>query len=202
MGVFDKIREQAAGLSTGADGQAAGGGAGSASGNRIVPVVFASIPETLAEFTALPQAAMQTPFDTTAMVVAALCLYALDKDVCMAMINYLKGPDPMSQRDIVFLRDRMAQNNKAPFIGASYFNGATPQNDYAPAEPYTVVVSEHPYSYVSEGVASLHVRSGGADSPRAVETRLAKDGKWYIWQSSYHALLVDIRKPESANPWA
>jgi hypothetical protein len=108
----------------------------------------------------------------------------------------------MSQRDILFLRDRMAQNNKARFIGASYFNGATPQNDYMPAAPYTVTVSEHPYSYTNEGIASLHVRSGGADSPRAASARLAKDGKWYLWQTDYHALLVDIRAPESTNPWA
>ncbi|MCL1834705.1 MAG: hypothetical protein FWG48_00965 [Oscillospiraceae bacterium] len=199
MGLFDKIKEQGGGAAEVPGGQPPGftGGA-----NRVVPIVFASMPETLAEFTALPQAALQSPFDTSALVVAALCVYPLDKDACIAMINYLSGPSPMSQRDLQFLRDRMAQNNKARFIGASYFSGATPQNDYMPSQPYTVTVSEHPYSYAKEGVVSLNVRSGGADSARSIETRLAKDGKWYIWQSGYHALLVDIRQPESTNPWA
>jgi len=199
MGLFDKIKDQASGTLENTTGQAAqkiGGG------DRIVPVTFASMPETLAEFTALSQAAMQSPFETSALFVAAICVYPLNKDECVAMINYLRGPNPMSQHDILFLRDRMAQNNKAAFLGASYFNGATPQNDYSPSEPYTVTVSEHPYSYINEGIASLHVRSGGADSPRAIATRLAKDGKWYLWQSEYHSLLLDIRAPESTNPWA
>ena len=199
MGLFDKIKEQAADAAGNAAGQAAQNMGGS---NRVIPVTFAEMPETLAQFTALPQAAMQNPFDTVALIVAALCVYPLDKDECMAMINYLRGPNPMSQRDIIFLRDRMAQNNKARFLGASYLNGATPQNDYSPVAPYTVTVSEHPYSYTNEGIVSLHVRSGGADAPRAVTTRLAKDGKWYLWQTEYHTLLLDIRAPESTNPWA
>lgn len=206
MGLFDKIKDQAAGAPGNASGQAPGAAGQAQSsaggGNRSVPVVFASMPETLAEFTALPQGALQSPFDTAAMIIAALCVYPLNKDECMAMINYLRGPNPMSQRDIIFLRDRMAQNNKASFLGASYFNGATPQNEYTPSEPYTVIVSEHPYSYSSEGIVNLHIRSGGADSPRGVAVRLAKDGKWYLWQTDYHTLLLDIRAPESRNPWA
>jgi hypothetical protein len=158
------------------------------------------MPETLAEFTALPQAAMVTPFDTAALFVAALCVYPLNKDVTVAMINHLKGPNPLSNSDIQFLAARMAQNNKAGFIGASYFDGATPKNEYAPAEPYTVTVSENPYSYQEQGYARLFVKSGGADNPRPVTMRQAKDNKWYLWE--YSSLLSDILAPESTNPWA
>ena len=49
------------------------------------------------------------------------------------------------------------------------------------------------------GMLKLFIASGGADSPRQVEVRLAKDGKWYLWEQF---LLSDIRQPESANPWA
>ena len=45
----------------------------------------------------------------------------------------------------------------------------------------------------------MDLRSGSADSPRQVPLRLAKDGKWYLWEQY---LLPDIRKPESENPWA
>ena len=193
MGVFDKIKEQA----SGAVGQVAGNPGGS--GGQTATVVFSDIPETLAGFSALPQAAMSSPFDTAAMVVAALCIYPLNKDESIAMLNFLKGPQPLSPREISFIADRMAQNNKAGFIGASYFNGATPQNNYMPSEPYTVVVSDGPYSYQEEGYAVLKLKSGGADHPRDVKLRKAKDGKWYLWE---HGLLVDIRQPESTNPWA
>jgi hypothetical protein len=115
------------------------------------------------------------------------------------MINYLKGPAPLSGYDISFMKDRMAQNNKVGFIGASYLNGATPKNNYTPTEPYTVVVSENSYSYQEQSYAVMWIKSGGADNPRQVKMRQAKDGKWYLWE---HMLLGDIRPPESTNPWA
>ncbi|MCL2815936.1 MAG: hypothetical protein FWD23_15175 [Oscillospiraceae bacterium] len=194
MGLFDKIKNQAAG----AVGKAVGNmGKGS---NKSVQVVFKSMPETLEEFTALPQAAMSTPFDTAAMCIAALCVYPLDKDITAAMLNYLRGPKPLSTADIQFLARRMEQNNKAGYLGASYLDGATPKNDYTPAEPYTVTVSENPYSYQNAGYATLYIKSGGGDSPRPVSIREAKDGKWYLWE--YPGLLTDILSPESTNPWA
>jgi hypothetical protein len=198
MSLFDKIKNQAAGAASQAVGQAASN-TGKGSG-KSVNVTFNAMPETLAEFQALPQAAMQTPFDTAALFVAALCVYPLSKNECVAMIYFLKGPAPLSNRDISFLSDRMSQNNKATFLGASHLNGATPQNEYAPSEPYTVTVSEDTYSYQQAGYANLKIRSGGADSPRSISMRQAKDGKWYLWE--YSSLLTDIRAPESTNPWA
>ena len=85
------------------------------------------------------------------------------------------------------------------YVPRSYFTVATPGNDYLPAEPYTVRVSENPYSYQEQGYAKLYLRSGGADNPRAVVSRLAKDGKWYLWEQY---LLAGIRAPESSDPWA
>ena len=168
-------------------------------GGNSVSVVFSAIPTTVAEFAALPQAAMQSPFDTAALVALALCVYPINKDESIKMLNYLKGPQPLNPRELSFIADRMAQNNKAGFIGASYFEGATPQNEYVPNKPYTIIVSDGPYSYTEESYAALKLKSGGADNPRDVRLRLAKDGKWYLWD---HGLLVDIRQPESASPWA
>ena len=205
MGLFDKLKNQAAQASKSVANQASQA-AGQAvdnmakGGNKSVQIIFASMPETLAEFTVLPQANMATPFDTAAAVIAALCVYPLNKDESIAMLNHLKGPSPLSTPDIRFLADRMSQNNKAGFLGASYLNGATPKNDYSPTEPYTVTVSENPYSYDSQGYAKMLIKSGGADSPRPVSTRQAKDGKWYLWE--YFSLLSDILSPESTNPWA
>ena len=192
MSLFDKLKEPVA--------AAAGQLTNSNTGGKSVTVAFPSIPASLEAFSALPQAAMLTPFDTAAMFIVAIGLYKVNKDVSIAMINHLKGPQPMNQRDVSFLADRMAQNGKAAFIAESYFNGATPQNDYNPAEPYTVIISENPYSYSEQGYARLFAHSGGADSPRAISMRQAKDGKWYLWE--YSSILLDIRAPESTNPWA
>ena len=165
-------------------------------GNKKEKIVFNSLPSTLEEFTSLPQASLSTPFDTAAMTVLAFCYYPQNKDLALQMVNYLRGPRPLSGGDISFIADRFRDSDYVP---RSYFEGSTPANDYTPAEPYTIVVSENPYSYQNEGYATLYITSGGADSPRSVQMRKAKDGKWYLWEQF---ILVGIRQPESSNPWA
>ena len=180
MGLFDSIKQPSA----------------NSGGNRTEEVVFDRLPETLEEFKAMPQAALSTPFQTAAMTVLAFCFYPQNPQLSLDMVNYLRGPRPLSGYDQSFIKDRFRDSDYVP---RSYFEGATPQNDYLPQEPYRVRVSENPYSYQNQGYATLYIRSGGADSPRSVQLRLAKDGKWYLWEQF---ILVGIRQPESQNPWA
>ena len=166
------------------------------SGNKSERIVFSNLPTSLDEFLALPQASLSTPFETAAMTVLAFTYYPQNKDLALQMVDALKGPRPLSPMEKSFIADRFRDKDYVP---RSYFEGATPANDYAPNQPYTIVVSENPYSYQNEGYATLYVTSGGADSPRQVQMRKAKDGKWYLWEQF---ILVDIRQPDSADPWA
>jgi len=166
------------------------------SGNKSERIVFSNLPSSLDEFLALPQASLSTPFETAAMTVLAFTYYPQNKDLALQMVDALKGPRPLSPMEKSFIADRFRDKDYVP---RSYFEGATPANDYAPNQPYTIVVSENPYSYQNEGYATLYVTSGGADSPRQVQMRKAKDGKWYLWEQF---ILVDIRQPDSADPWA
>lgn len=186
MGLFDKLRQPVESMPN----PNAGGS------NRTVDVQFAKLPDTLEEFRALPQAQLSSPFETAALAVLALCFYPENAELSMQMLDYLKGPKPLSAYDRQFLRDRFAGKDYVP---RSFFKGAVPENNYTPAEPYVIAVSENPYSYQEQGYAKLWLTSGGADSPRPVQLRLAKDGKWYLWEQF---LLADIRQPASADPWA
>lgn len=164
--------------------------------NRTVEVVFDKIPQTVEEFTSLPQASQTSEFDVAALTVIALSVYPKDKEQSIAMLNVLRGPRPLSEMEKQFIRDRFMDSDYVP---RSFFKGATPENDYAVDAPYTIVVEDNPYSYEQEGYAKLFLKSGGADSLRNVQLRLAKDGKWYLWDQM---LLGGIRQPESSNPWA
>lgn len=160
-------------------------------------ISFSSLPTSLDEFRALSQASMETPADTAALTVLALCLYPENRALSLEALDYLRGPRPLSVLDKQFLADRFMDGKD--YVPRSYFNGATPQNDYTPSLPLTLRVTAGPYAFRQEGYAKLELRSGGADSPRAVQLRKAKDGKWYLWEQF---LLPDIRRPESQNPWA
>ena len=187
MGLFDSIKKDVADAVSGAV---------RSSTNKTETVVFSKLPDTYEEFIALPQAAMSNPFDTAAMTVLALCFYPQNAELSLSMLDFLRGPRPLSPMEKSFIKDRFSDSDYVP---RSYFTGATPANDYAPTQPYSVKVSENPYTYANEGYAKMFLTSGGADNPREIVLRLAKDGKWYLWDQM---ILVGIRAPESSNPWA
>ena len=164
--------------------------------NNSETIVFDKVPAGLEDFKALPAAQMSTPFETAALTVLALSFYPRDSDLSLAMLEYLRGPRPLNGMDKPFIADRFRGKDYVP---RSYFKGATPENDYTPAEPLTVTVKTNPHSYDEENFAKLFIPSGGADTPRPIQLRKAKDGKWYLWEQF---LLPDVKKPESTNPWA
>lgn len=158
-------------------------------------VTFAALPESLAQMQALPEAALSSPFHTAALTVCALCAYAADRQIGTEMLNFLKGPRPLSNQEISFLNDRFREGQHIPF---SYFQGATPANDYTPTA-FTITLEAGPYADANAGYKKLHIPSGGADNAREVVLRQAGDGRWYLWDQF---LMVGVREPKSANPWA
>ena len=162
-------------------------------------VTFASLPKNLEEFQALPQARLKDPGEVAALVVAALSLYPENPDMTIQMLDFLRGPWPLNGIDKQFLRDRFRGKE---YLMRSYFLGATPDNNYTPAVPYQVVVSENPHSrdQLTDGYLTLYVNCSGADAPRPMKLRMKPStGQWFLWEQQ---LLSGIRIPVSADPWA
>lgn len=161
-------------------------------------ITFSKLPETLAELQALPEAGRKHPQDTAALAIAALCLYPRDPEECCRMLDWLRGPRPMSNMEKQFLRDRFMDGKD--YIPRSYFTGATPENDYQPAQPLTLVFRDRANQPVEKEYRILEVSSGGADSARAVTLRLKPStGEWFLWEQM---LLAGIRVPKSRDEWA
>ena len=156
---------------------------------------FQSVPQNAAELSALPEAALATPFQTAALTVLALCAYAENPQGTVEMLNFLKGPTPLTPYEQQFLRDRLTGKAYIPF---SFFDGAAVQNNYTPSKPLTITVMDSPYSYDQEGYAKLLIQSSGADQARPVQLR-RKGEQWFLWEQF---LLSDIRQPTEADPWA
>jgi len=191
MSIFDKLKQGAANAV-----QSAARGAAQSIGTRKETFTFAALPESLAQMQALPEAALTDPFQTAALTVCALCVYAADKNIGAEMLNWLRGPRPLSPYDISFLNDRFRDGHHVPF---SYFAGAKPDNDYTPSQPFTLTIEAGPYADANPGYKKLHIRSGGADNAREIVLRQKGNGQWFLWEQF---LLVGIRQPKSADPWA
>lgn len=166
-------------------------------GNRTELFTFASLPTCLAELQALPEAALDSPFAVTALSLAALACWERTPEQAYEMLDFLKGPEPLSPYQKQFIRDRLEGKG---YKVLSYFEGATPANNYTPDVPYRIRVSENPYSYPEENWATMFVTSGGADSPRQVRLRRKPStGQWFLVELQ---CLSDIRVPAAADPWA
>ncbi len=190
MSIFDNLKNAAAGGISGAVSNM-----GKETGPKTI--TFAALPESVEQMKALPQAQLKSVYDTAALTVCALCAYAAAPDIGIEMLNFLKGPKPLSDYDKQFLRDRIKGKEYKPF---SFFHGATPDNDYTPSQPYTITVETNPYTYQNEGYARMFIKSGGADTIRYLDLRKqGSTGQWFLWENY---LLSDIREPKSADPWA
>ncbi len=163
--------------------------------------VFETLPVGLAELKARPEADLKDPYGVLALYIAALCVYPKNRDASLEMIDYLRGPRPMSPMDKQFLRDRFMDGKD--YLGPSYFAGAVPANNYTPAEPWTITIEEGVYSrdQLEEGYLKLFLVSGGADSPRGCTLRQKPStGEWFLWE--YAGSLMGIRIPVSQDDWA
>ena len=130
--------------------------------------------------------------------VLALCAYAADRQIGTDMLNWLRGPRPLNGQEISFLNDRFRDGKT--YLPFTYFAGSTPDNNYTPAQPYTIRVESNHVSGEEQGYMKLFIPCGGADSPRPIKLRQrGSDGKWFLWEQY---LLTGVRTPKSADPWA
>ena len=167
---------------------------------KIMKITFEKFYDNLDE---LKKYSLTTPEETAALVANILNIYTPETQTnFFELLQYLMGDiQPLSNLLKQQINDRMTQNEKWKFIGKSYFLGSKPDNDYEPTKPYEVEINENSYSYSDAGFARLFLKSSGADNSRPITLRKTKDGKWLLWSDSILGLLVDIRKPESQNPW-
>ena len=158
---------------------------------------FSDLPTNLVELKALPEASLDSAFKTVALGVAALCSYEKDINATWEMLDFLKGPESVNEKEKTFIKDRLAGKQ---YKTLSFFKGATADNGYTPSVPYTITVSENPYSFDEENWATLYVTSAGADAPRPIKLRRKPStNQWFINEIQ---CLADIRIPTSQDEWA
>ena len=158
---------------------------------------FHTLPTNLTELKALPEASLDSAFKTVALCMAVLCNYEKDANATWEMLDYLKGPESVNEREKSFIKERLAGKQ---YKTLSFFKGATPDNGYVPVTPYTITVNENPYSFDEENWATLYVTSGGADAPRPIKLRRKPStNQWFINDIQ---CLADIRIPTQQDAWA
>lgn len=199
MGLFDSLKKRAAFALKKEAAKAVNNAVQSVGKgrNHTEKFTFATLPSNVEALRALPEATMDTAFKTTALVILALNHYDADPNAAVEMLSFLKGPEDFNGKEQAFLKDRLAGKG---YKARSFFDGATADNNYTPNTPYTVAVSENPYSFDEENWATMYVTSGGADNPRPIKLRKKPStGEWFLNDIQ---CLADIRLPKSEDKWA
>lgn len=199
MGLFDSLKRQAEStlkkeVSKAVNTAVASVGKGR---NYTETFTFAALPANLTELQALPEAKLDSAFKTTALTLAVLCNFEHNREETFEMLDFLKGPEQVSPFEKQFINEHLGRKL---YKARSYFEGATPENNYKPDTPYKITVIETPYSFDNENWATLYVKSGGADSPRPIKLRKKPStGQWFLNDIQ---CLADIRVPVEEDPWA
>lgn len=158
---------------------------------------FFAIPTSVEDLKLLPEASLDTPHKTAALSLAVLCNYERDPEGTYAMLDVLKGPEPLTVAQKQVIKEQLTGKYYKPF---SFFEGAAPFNEYRPSTPYTISIGENPYSYSEENRATLYVVSSGADQKRSIKLRRKPStGQWFLVDMQ---CLSDIKKPAADDPWA
>ena len=166
-------------------------------GNTGRTFTFKSLPQNVEELKALPGSDLTDPYAVAALTVAALTRYETSIDDCIAMLNYLKGPEPVSTYEKSFLRDRF--EGRKYYKVMSFFQGSSPSNNYTPSVPYTITVKNNPYSFQDDGWCTLWLHSSGADNDRPIKLRKKPStGQWFLNEMLF---LSDIRTPAAQDKW-
>ena len=204
MGLFDNLKRQAENLIKTEAGKAANSAVNSfkstaTASSKTSTVTLTWLPKNVEELKSMPEYSLSSPFTVAALAVCALNRYSDDREDSKAMLNLLKGPEPLTPREIQFINDRFMDGNG--YVTRSYFGGATPDNDYNPSMPYTVFVIEQSNSRENDGYIKLYLKSGGADSPRPITLRhKPSTDEWFVWE--FEGMLSGVRPPKSTDKWA
>ena len=158
---------------------------------------FQELPLSVEEMKKMGPADLSSPSRVAALTVVAIYAYTVNKQQGIEMIDYLRGPRPLTEYEKQFLRDRLGGKE---YVIKSFFQGAVPDNNYTMSKPYTVIVEDAPQVVSEEGYKRFQLRSGGADNPRTITLRnKPSTGEWFLWEQ---VLLADIRPPKSQDDWA
>ena len=162
-------------------------------------MTFETLPKTLEELKALPEASLKEPYYAPALAVLCYNVWESDREEAKKMLQYVAGPRELTPRTWMFIQDRFMDHKG--YFARSYFNGTTPENDYTPSEPFTITVYDNPNGHRNEGYCGLFLQSTGADGQRPVTMRLKPStGQWFLWEDS--GILMDVRIPRSMDKWA
>ncbi len=168
---------------------------------KITEIVFHELPTEWEIFTNLADSFMNIPEKVAALFIMVLRIYAVDKELGLKMVSYLRHEEELSESEISMTLD--APLRQASYLPLAYLKGSTPQNNYSPSTPYVITVKESREKSKSRKQKTLYIGCPGDGTYRPVtlfkiKKRKAKNKNllgdpWFI--SDYTSLMLPVVPP-------
>jgi len=169
--------------------------------DSVTEITFESMPSDYNEFIALTKDKMYEPEETAALFILALRVYAVDKELGLKMISFLRNEEELNPMEIKKLLNEPFE--ETTYLAISYFKGSTPENSYTPIRPYTVVIKNDNLRNINKNLKTLYIGCGGTSQYRPITlkkiSRKALKGKkfdddvWFV--NDYSSIVLGIKKP-------
>ncbi len=169
--------------------------------SKLTEVTFYELPTDFEIFTNIAESTLNLPERVAALFILALRIYAVDSELGLQMLSYLRHQEALEPDEIKNLLDTPLK--KSRYIPLSYFKGATPQNSYTPDEPYVITVKEDGKKSLKRKYKTLYIGCPGAGiyrpitlvkvKKRKVKNKRLLGNPWFV--EEYASLTLPVPEP-------
>ncbi len=169
--------------------------------NKFTEVVFHELPTDYNVFLNIVESTLNLPERAAALFILALRIYAVDNELGIQMLSYLRHLDSLEEQEIKKLLEEPLR--KSRYIPLAYFKGASPQNCYTPDEPYVITIKEDSKKSLKRKYKTLYIGCPGAGiyrpitlvkiKKRKVKNKRFLGNPWFV--EEYASLTLPVPEP-------
>lgn len=169
---------------------------------KLTEVTFDTLPTDYDVFVSLAEKKLHVPENTAGLFVIALRIYAVDQELGIKMISFLRHENAIS--DLEEKKLLLDPLNKARYIPLSYFKGATDSNGYTPEEPYTITIKDNRLKSKNKYEKTLYIGCSGCGAYRPItlfrvkfrklKNKRFEDDAWFV--KEYSSLMLQVNTPQ------
>ena len=169
--------------------------------NKLTEVTFHELPTDFDIFINIAESTLNLPERVAALFILALRIYAVDSELGLEMLSYLRHQESLEPEEIRNLLEEPLK--KSRFIPLAYFKGATPQNSYTPEEPYIITVKADSKRSLKRKYKTLYIGCPGAGvyrpitlvkvKKRKVKNKRLLGNPWFV--EEYASLTLPVPDP-------
>ncbi len=169
---------------------------------KYTEAVFHELPTDFDVFLNIAESTLNLPEKAAALFIIALRIYAVDRNLGLKMIKYLRNEEELDPQEINNLLT--VPLDKYNYLPLAYFKGANQDNSYTPDTPYVISVKDDRKRSLRRKYKTLYIGCPGAGTYRPITLEKKKRRKinkkflgdpWFVIE--YGSLTLPVPQPKT-----